>query len=220
MIIMFLSEVLCSVVWKCITKERNRYLTIVSIWLMICVSPVQELFSLRQFKWLFPFFILGMWCEKYSVYDNLKKRIVLTLTGFIYIPMGYILFHEGYFTEYITFTYSSVKSVWMGVLYYVVSLMAVVAVILISGYLAAITVGKYVAVIGRYSMEVYVMHMLMVKFLLVVPEFIWENNLYIYLYFGIYGMGVTVLCVVFSKYFLEKFKVGCWMMGRSSECNG
>ena len=75
--------------------------------------------------------------------------------------------------------------------------------------------GRYIAVAGRYSLEIYVMHMFLVKFLPVVPDGVMENDIYSYLYFGGYGLVTVVLIILFSKYVFEKIKGLEWMIGRS-----
>lgn len=67
--------------------------------------------------------------------------------------------------------------------------------------------GKILAIVGEYSMEVYVMYMFFVKFMVSVPNGLYNNESVIaYIYAFIYAGIIVGVIVGISKFFLKKFR--------------
>ena len=154
-----------------------------------------------------------MMCAERAASGKILGNIRHKWISFLFIPMAVMLFQEEPFAEYISCSYSNVENLCFGILYYAVSAVSIGLVLYISELISARKVGRYIAMAGRYSLEIYVMHMFAVKFIPIVPSLILENSVYEYLYFGCYGFVVTVLIVLFSENVLERYKLGRWMMG-------
>ena len=214
LVVIFLAEAFCIVIWRLCKNNGLRYVLAIGIWFIICLSPFYELLSIYKFKWLFPFMVLGMLCEEYAIYEKLYSCFCIKICSLLFIPMAILLYREEPFTEYLSCAYSSAENVVMGEIYYLISTLAVILVIWMASSLKSVAVGGYIAEAGRYSLEIYVMHMLMVKFLPIVPAGVMESAALPYLYFGIYAMAITVCIVFFSKYIFEKIKILRWTVGR------
>lgn len=215
LIVILFSELLC--IAACYIAKRykcNKYALLIIVWLVIAILPVHELFSIYRFKWLFPFLISGMMYKEYDVHNKWNKKYLLV--SILFLPGSYWLYHAEYFEEYISFTYSSINSVFIGILYYLLSILSICLILCIALWINETSLGKYIAIIGSYSLEVYVMHMLFVKFMLIVPPVVMDSDIYIYTYFTVYGALITISIVLLSKFVLEKNRLFRMAVGRIS----
>lgn len=214
LIVIFLTELLCIVIWSLAKINEIRYALVIGIWFLVCLSPILELLCIYKFKWLFPFMAFGMLCEEYAICEKLYNCFYLKICSLLFIPMAILMYREESFTEYLFCTYSNAENIVMGGIYYLISILAVILVIWISSFLKRVTIGGYIAEAGRYSLEIYVMHMFAVKFLPIVPSGIMGNDVFLYLYFSVYAMAVIVCIVLLSKYIFERVKILRWMVGK------
>lgn len=190
------------------------FVLLIIVWLVISILPVRELFSIYKFKWLFPFLALGMLCEEYDIYNKLSKKF--WISSLIFIMGSYWLYNEEYFDNYVSFTYDSVNSMFMGILYYALSIISIYMIICLAVCVNKIIpfLGECLAIVGCYSLEIYVMHMFFIKIFPIIPPAVMNNNISIYVYFTFYGVIIIILILLFSKYLLEKIKLFRVVVGR------
>lgn len=206
LIVLLISELIC--ILACyVTKvyKYNMYVILLIVWFLISMLPIDSFFYIYKFKWLFPFFILGMLCDEYEIYDKTNKKVYLI--GLLFIVGRFLFYNEKHFEEYVSFAYSSAKSLLVGMIYYVLSTLSICLVFAIAIWTNRIVGSHYLALVGRYSLEVYVIHMLFVKFVSFVPDIVMSNDVYIYIYFAIYAVIIIIAIVLISKYILEKVKL-------------
>ena len=69
-------------------------------------------------------------------------------------------------------------------------------------YMKGTRAGRILAVVGQYSMEIYVMHMLLVKFILFVPDMVMWEDIFTYSYFMVYAALIVALVILLVRYAL------------------
>lgn len=191
----------------------NKCIVMLIGWIIISICIPSQILSLYKFKWLFPFLILGVWLENYS--EVVQKICRNGYFAIIFIILCLYTYNDFFGERYFEFKYDTLESVLVGGWYYVLSIMAIITVLWISVKMNNLRCGKILAIMGEYSMEVYVMHMFFVKFMVSVPNGLYNNESVIaYIYAFIYaGIAVGVI-VGISKFFLKKFAVFQFIMGK------
>ena len=127
-----------------------------------------EFLLLYKFKWLFPFFLAGAMVKRTNK-ESKKINIFFVLTGIvIFYAMATFLYEKEIFATYTTYNYGSLEDIAGGILCYMVSFIGIWAVLEASVYLKRMkVVEKILSVIGRYSMDIYVIHMFLIKVLFI-----------------------------------------------------
>ena len=188
----------------------NRYITWIAAWLVFSVILPDELFALYKFKWLFPFLLAGaFYAEKYEVFKEKYKAEIVSLI--LFLVLSNILYDNGLFKEYATFSYHSWRSIFIGVLYYGVSLSGIIGVFALTHWKKPKAIRNLVCAVGQSSMDIYVIHMLLIKFIFWSPSF---SNMYLlYLYVVVYSIGI-ILLILLLRYKVLKCRIYDILMGR------
>ena len=214
----FVSEVLCIAVWS-VTGEKKciGYVLLALVWFAVTFVSADGFTLIYKFQWLFPFLLLGMICREYEDRKNgaaKKMQSAMQFAGFLYVPLALLTYRERYFNAYSQFKYDDLQSVLAGSFYFVLSCMSLCLMMWISGQVEKLAGGKWLALVGGYSMEIYVMHMFGVKFMRIVPDSISGNSILIYIYYGLYAFILTVLIVLSARFMEKRSRLFCRMVGR------
>lgn len=214
LVVLFITQcIVVGMVWLSEMFHINKYLVVIIGWILISVCTPNVYFSMWLFKWLFPFFIIGIfYAENKKKLESIRKVCVVSVV----FPILYIImFDPIYFKIYLEFDYDGLKSMLIGGGYYIISLFGVSLVLLVSFYIQKLKFGRWIAEMGKYSMEVYVMHMIFIKFLVYIPAKMYENeSIFTYLYIIISSAVIIGMIVLLAKY-LNKFKVFRIIMGKN-----
>lgn len=191
----------------------NQYMCYIIIWLLMALSIPNDIFSFVKFKWLFPFMVIGyVLAERRKSIQFSIADISIFLKGLVtlfpVIALGAYL--EPYFTNYISFHYTSGIDVLVGIGYYLISVWGICFIILAAHYIPGV-----LSEIGKYSIHIYVIHMFMIKFIFYAPAVIRKHSwIYLWIYMPIYAAAVIMLIVVLSKRILDKSRLFRIMVGK------
>lgn len=212
LVVLFLVEAMVIIAYSFVGKNRFKYVVFIALWIVICILPVQELFAFYRLKCFFPFFILGMLCREYKICDRINLKV--WFVGILFIIGGRSLIKEEYLSAYLNFAYADLSDMRGGFYCYFFSILAICLALTVGMYMKRKRIGRLMAAVGQYSMEIYVMHMLLVKFILFAPDAVMEKDIYIYSYFALYAVFITVLIVLSVRYILEHWKMFRIVTGR------
>lgn len=130
------------------------------------------------------FFISGYFAEKSlckcSMKEFCKKNndITGTISFVIFYVLAAFLYEKEIFAVYTTYRYESLKDIAGGILCYAVSFIGIWAVMQASGYLKRIKIVETIlSVTGQHSIDIYVIHMLLIKVIFFMPTALQENRI-------------------------------------------
>ena len=123
-----------------------------------------------------------------------------------FLVLALVFFREEEFWAYTRFDYHTVQSVLYGILYYVISAVGVVFLLTIARWLSQCTMGRVCAGIGTYSMDIYVIHMFLIKFIPIPINFETTGKMAAYFILAIAAMAILLLVWVISKWVLRRFR--------------
>jgi hypothetical protein len=76
-------------------------------------------------------------------------------------------------------------------------------------------IGRKIAEIGKTSEDIYVIHMMLIKFLIYIPSFISDfSSLSSVLYYSLYSLLITILISLVTRKLLHKIKFYRLIMGK------
>ena len=128
-----------------------------------------------------------------------------------FLIFSYVLYDDTFFKEYATFSYQSWRGVVAGVLYYGISLLGVIGVFALTRWKKPLFLRHLVCAIGQSSIDIYVMHMFLIKFIFWKPSF--SNMYYLYVYLIIYSICI-IFFILFLRYKVFKCRLYDILMGR------
>ena len=196
----------------------NRYVFAIVGWLLLYIfAPDNEAFSIFRFfkfEWVFPLFMLGcILGGKPELIQRIKGFYVLHKTLVILALFGCFVLMYGCFDSHLfdlwgapnVFAWPSPTiSLWI-VGYYALSFSGVLMVLLLSGRLTRTCVAVPLEVAGRYSLDVYVMHMFFVSaYRLVLPPGVAETTFGSFVVAPIASLIAVAVIVVFSEKVLDR----------------
>lgn len=222
--------VFCIMLLVKLTNNLNRPWIFLVLLLLILFLP-NELFMFSKLKNYFPFFMVGFYSYQHKeklIYIENKFRILLGILSITFLPLLLFLSDTIEFINYAEFTYSSYsvnKAITIYLFYFVMGLLSFGLVYYVSQIINHIGKVKYFfADVGRFSMDIYPIHMMLVKFIVIVPAIMKTNcGVLNYVYYPLYSIFITWFCWILSKKILHKIKLyKCFMIGEISirDCLG
>lgn len=207
LVVLFITQFIC--IGLILFSERMRvdkYLLLIFGWIVISICAPNAYFSLYKFKWLFPFLIIGLYYAENS--EKINKIQRYGLLSFLFPLLCITLYNPLYYNMYLEFGYSSFKAVGMGIVYYLVSLLGIIFVFECAFLLNKTRLGDACAYLGKHSMEIYVMHMLFIKFIVFVPQQMYgSNTIWTYMYILLYAVVIVGLILLLSRIIFSRFKI-------------
>ena len=196
--------------------QKSLYVCAVISWILLSAFITfiggSKFLALYKFAWLFPFFLIGyIVADKQYIFQwSSITSIVLTICYFFMIRFSYM---EGNFFAYIQFSYKSLNEIGVGILYYVISLIGVLCIISIAQAISRTGIGMAISDIGKYSVDIYVIHMFMIKAFFFIPTFIEQNQIFYGMYLMVYALLIVLIVYLLSKHILYKFSIYKQIMG-------
>lgn len=218
LIVCFLMEIMA---YLCMLLAKNKMSLFMAFMLFvwgICllVKPI-ALFSIYRGQWLLPYFLLGVLLSdqkriftgihKLENWSLLKKIFAFFLTLFMFLFLTFAFMRPELFDSF----YGKFEVVVPFTGYYFIFYVLGLAGILLSLFLSILLekvkgVSSYLQACGKYSIDVYVIHMFFVKAYLMIMGSGRASHLQYALFFMI-SLVISLCIVLMARYILRKIKL-------------
>lgn len=223
---LFLTFLLFVVCYKINIKLFNKvhYLIFFAVWLLMCLALPNQLLSCYKLKWLFPYYIVGFFArtikeKKGEMQSKYVKKIKSFILLFYPIVSIIIILKLHEMQPFFEFTIYGKLDQRVGI-HYDLSIISFLLGMLGIAFIFELSIlfkGKIrraISNIGRYSIDIYVIHMFLIKIIMLLSRVIQKNViLYNYVLVPIYACLITFVVWQFSKQILHRIKAYRWMMG-------
>lgn len=191
-------------------KSKKRWIIMIVL-VLICLPPLKiELLAVYKVPSMFFLFLAGL--VIHEKYELLIKTIEKYSTLLIVVALALLIAAPFYCT------YTGFEGVWfLDTFYVVVTCLAAMSFVILL-FLPLIRKWnipkKLFSSLGEYSLEIYVIHMLFVKYLvLATPVVIMQIFvLFSTLYFLIYALGICIICYLVSRFLLNHIPIYNFLM--------
>ena len=197
----------------------NRYVLAIAGWILLYIfvpdNHESSVFGLYKFEWLFPLFVAGCLLKDSDIAEKAKlfyskHKWASRASLMIAVALTYVCFSKPLFDLWgvpNVFAWGSPLTGLGVIVYYFLSFFGVVALLVLSGRLAKTRACKWLSELGIYSLDIYVLHMFLVKaFLMVVPESLVNSALGSYLIAPLFSLVVVVVIWAAVKFVFNRFK--------------
>ena len=217
LLVLFLTFI---VTWgiKAVTKNKQGF-WIVS--LLICLVAFfacnTEVFRIYKFRWLYPFFLLGILVsEKEYYFDRLVKMkerklpfqmcVALFVMGTYYACISFGLTEEAFYE----FQGAQWKFEQVGVYIFCIllGLLGTMGILEVSVLISKMSmVQNVLGIVGQYSIDIYVIHMFMVKMMTILFDRVSQDSMLLSIVaFMIYSVIIVALIMALDMLILRKSK--------------
>ena len=193
--------------------DALRYMTpvCIGVWLLLfCIGPADFL-VFYKFKWLFPFFYAGYWiCMNRQKLEKLTQGKAAGVVGglsMLFPLLVWLCYREDYFMQYARAEYQNTVSVLIGLAYYLIGGIGVIFLLTISKWLTKSPVGNLLAEVGTYSMDIYVIHMFLIKFIPIPMDLTAAAKLTAHSVLALISLAVVFLIWGAAKLLLRRIKL-------------
>lgn len=198
-----------------LSKQRGWNLLLVNgiAYMILCWLLPDTWFAFTKFKWLYPFFLLGYFIAK-NKEEIYKCTYLWILSGMslLYPVLVCRFIGADEFEQYTTAAYKTPSGFAAGIGCYLLSALGIVLLFTIAKTLAKTGLSKLLAEVGTYSIDIYVTHMLCIKFLPVIP--ILEGSDYRQIFLFTYAAVIVLFIFLAAKFFLRKIPLYCIAVGK------
>lgn len=183
------------------------------LFLMALLLP-NELFMLSKLKVLFPMFYLGYTLRRVGFRFEMiaKGYFVRALSGGLFLVLPMLLYDQTNFVNYSYFEFSGRAALSALADYILYTALALCGVYFSISVLAPLLkkgrIGGMLASVGKYSMDIYGVHMFPVKLAaFITPEIFSGVSGSALVIQSVLAAGVTWLCWILAKYLLHRIKL-------------
>lgn len=211
LIALYISAFLFTLSTLIINKMKwNIYLVQFLLWIVLCITMPDQLLCMYKVKWLYPFFVFGYWLKHAHAFDahRISRRMIVlfsvVFTGLLVCACRM----EEEFLNFIRFQYSSLSGVAFGMAFYILCTLFCVLAVLAMQQLGKTRIGPVLTEIGTYNLDIYVIHMFLVK-LIAIPVFFSDMLLQagvLVKYLLIYACAALIVAIIWlgCKWVLRK----------------
>ena len=198
-----------------LSKQRGWNLLLVNgiTYMILCWLLPDTLFAFTKFKWLYPFFLLGYFTAKNR--EKIQKCTylwILSVMSLLYPVLVCRFIGPNRFEQYTTAAYKDSFDFAAGIGCYILSILGIILLFTIGTILARTGFSRLLGEIGTYSIDIYVTHMLCIKFLPIVSVF--GESDYQQIFLLIYAAVIVLFIFLAVKFFLRKIPFYCAVIGR------
>lgn len=216
LIALFFAQLFYALVRK-IRPAKGAFILYLLLWIAAASVLPDKVLAFQKIKWLFPFLLCGGWIA--SVKKTVKPETWQVIICSVLFMVSSIFLYEKKSAEiYSNFLYTNAHEAIIGVLYYMISFLGIWCLYQWSVYTAKFDfLKKKICIIGKNSLDIYVIHMMMIKFLFIMPGAVRHNKLAAHIYVFIYAF-IIIVCITFvSEKYLKKIKLYNLSLGRRTE---
>lgn len=195
----------------------SKWILIAGTYAVLVLAAPNELFAFYKFKWLFPFLILGyQTCrtgDERKENGNLYRKLGwLLCIGYVILNM-FQLSGGGYNQQpyIVSFGNMSIRAIGSMILYTASGLIGVAAVFWVAERLSGTAMKSALADMGRYTIDIYVIHMFLLAFVKRFPQPRW--NMLRYGLTVVYAFAVCWIIYMVSRFLLRKIKLYRYCLG-------
>lgn len=189
----------------------------VAVWLCLALLLPDRLLATYKFKWLFPFFLAGyLLAEKPKLFSQVKERgldRILMGASLLFPLLAAAVFRDDLFWQYTDFRYDSAVAVLYGILCCIISGLGIMLIFTIARGLSRCRLKKGCVEIGRYSMDIYVVHMLLIKFIPFPEGWRRLGLLFSYGILPLYALAIVLFVWKMSAWMLRRFRIYRCLVG-------
>ena len=239
LLILFLAQLLVLLVHRLMKKQFIKLETGIMLftWFILILPLPDQLFSLDKFKWMFPYLILGYGMHGIEVFleeqksDFSKKTLVSVgmqikkacrkyagIIGIVccavYIFVTLKLYMHPCVQAFLSKKYDGVIDFLPYFLIFLLSLLGLLGVMQLSEGLSGSRFGNILAGVGRYSMDIYVIHMFFIKFVTYVPAYAKKSEIaYNCGFVPFYAIGIVGAVYLMAALLFRHIGLYCSIMG-------
>lgn len=216
LIALFFAQLFYAFVRK-IRSVKGAFILYLLLWIAVASVLPNKALAFNKIKWLFPFLLCGGWIASVKKIVKAEKWQVI-ICSVLFIGLSIFLYEEKTAEIYSNFLYTNAHEAIIGMLYYMISFLGIWCLYQWSVYIAKLDfLKKKICIIGKNSLDIYVTHMLMIKFFFIMPGVIQQNKLVAHIYVFSYAL-IIIVCITFvSEKYLKNVKLYNLSLGRWTE---
>lgn len=171
-----------------------------------------------KFQWLYPYFLFGCVIRREAIEGFLafacNHRVAFLASALCVLGLMYVSYDREAYTLWCEPDARARGGVLFLTVYYLIGAAGTLSLLGISGLLSKTKrVGPILVDIGKYSLDVYVMHMFFVKVLLMfLPGGFVESGLYAYVVAPLMGMVIVAATYLLAKKVFSRIPVYRYLM--------
>lgn len=209
LLVLFLGTVLIL-----IYERSNNKVVFWGFMILIYLFFPNDILKLGKLKIMFPIFCSGYFIHKNQLEmrlgDFLAKRHCGQIIGIMFLVLLYFKYDK---TLYIEFTEFLIPLVDLNVKYYLyfwcIQLMGLCFnIYILHPLLCKLHLVKLLNITSIYSMDIYMQHMFLVKYLVLLPSGYFQNYFLLQASYFLYSIVIIGCCIGISKYLL--YKIGLY----------
>lgn len=199
---------------KVVKNERQFWIVSIVAYIFLCLIFPDEWFQLILFKRLYAFFLLGYCFASVSeIGEVFRKRITvgfIPLIACIYIICVWLFEKAGFYEQMI----AEINNAYIVILGMAIGAVGVLLIYAFARVLTNHRIGDSIGIIGQYSIDIYVMHMFLVKFIPVQRLLNKFPYTVTYILLMLYAALIVLTIYYLAAYVLRRSKLYCLSVGR------
>ena len=175
LVVLYFANLIAFVLRKISHKKTWLFLLLcLGLWIGMLLLGRLEMFAIYKLEWLFPYFLLGVslsyknWIfnmlEKITTEDILTKLVSVIIIIVIYTMSSLHMYRRDLFEEFYIKFDLALQNAHYYICYYVIGILGISAIVMLSTLINSfVTVSRALSCVGKYSLDIYVIHMFLVK---------------------------------------------------------
>lgn len=198
-------------IWGFVQVCKNRYklgggvkyLLYLFSWFLICVCVPERYFQLFKLKYFYPFFLLGIYLSEYPEQFIMLKNQIPNCIRRMILLFPLLIFCFRHSKAISLFYYFEAEKLYF--LEIILGIIFTILGVLFLFYLTEIiykfkNLRQSAATIGKYSLDIYILHMFFVKFFFYIPVFL--NTYIIKEIYNLFYSGIVIIILVLGSKFI------------------
>lgn len=193
-------------------SEKLFGIIAIVIYSILFLLPINDYFAFYKYKWLFVFILVGVLAGKCDI-EKASKKIKMVVGSIAILILVGAACYFGFLTDTYVDAFRNISilnidlsQIILCVAEVVFGFIGIIAVVAIAKLLNKTFIKKEMAMIGYYSLDIYVIHMFLIYIFKAIPTFNLSFSLLaiIYLFVAIVvSLGIAIL----SKFILRKISI-------------
>lgn len=226
LIVLYFTNIIVFIIRKIVNTNNWLFYTLgVTSWIGMLLLGRIESFSLYKLEWLFPYYLLGI-CLSYKngVFKKIEmfknkgiwtKVCITFLLMTSYVISSLAFYRKDLFGEFYVRFDLVIRHTGYYIVYYSVGVLGILSIICASSLIESLSsVDTVFTYFGKYSLDIYVIHMFMVKAIFIIWDMIslgviWTSQGAL----AIWALVIVFFITVVVHFILRKLKIYRWSLG-------